>query len=138
MPHFRKPVLLRIVASISVVLACISLAFGSNVSVLLSSRVIAEVPVVDWDSFSQHSANPEEAPQESPSPEEQTEEIEAPSFSLRRKSQKAVRILVHPANVDDVVVSKLRPPRAVCTLNPTLVPQFEHFYRNGCGAHLRC
>lgn len=134
---FRKPVLLRIIACVSVVFACLSLAFGNNVGVLVSSRVIAELKMVDGPSLPQQSSLPEEAPSEGPSPEEPTEENEAPSLSLRKKTQKALKTHFRFVDLTDLYFSKTRPVQVVFTLYQTL-PQFEYGYRNGCGAHLRC
>ncbi len=138
MIHFHKAELRRIAKITSVVIACISLAFGSNVNVLLTPHLVEEAHVADSGFFPQWASSPGEVPHESSGQEEQTEEMEGPSFSLRRKTHRAARTHVDVALVDEMDVGKSRPTPVVFPLNRTLVRQFEHCFRNGCGAHLRC
>jgi hypothetical protein len=137
MTHFRKAEFHRTATITLIVLACISLAFGSNVNALLASRLAVEAHVADSGYFPQQTFVPEEAPQESSGPEEQTEEIEAASFSFRRKAQKALRTHVHVVQTDGVDVCKSCLAQAVFISNRAFVRQFEYCFRNGCGAHLR-
>lgn len=130
---------LREIAFRALLLAiCVSVTFSSAAQVVLPSLSSIHAPVANESSSTHPSSVPEEAPPETPGSNEPTKEGEAPSFSLRRKSHKSARFYVRQSDLACFSSSCLLTARALLVGSKTPSRQFEHSYRNGCGAHLRC
>lgn len=141
--NFRFQVALRQVALRHVAIralllgVCVSVALGSFTQVLLLSLSPTHILVANEVSPAHQSSLPEEAPPEAPVSNEPIKAGEVPSISPRRTSQRATGFCVQRPNLAGFSSGHLLPAKALLVGSQTPAPQFEHCYRNGCGAHLR-
>lgn len=137
--NFRsKGILLQIAVRAMLLATCILVAFSSVAHTLIPSRLLAHTLVASESSPTHHSSVPEEAPPETPGSNEPTKEGEISSISPRRKSQQAVRFDVRGCHLGWFFDRYLPASQVTHVGGQTPSPQFEHCYRNGCGADLRC
>ncbi len=120
-----------------IIAVCVSISFGSSAHVFLPLLALAPN---DW-SLSEaplhQSTVPEESPPESPKSSEMPEEGEAVSYALLRKSPKKASVQLL-AKVVKLASCQSHSVKNLLAAGQTGSSQFEHGFRNGCGAHLRC
>lgn len=134
---FKIP-LREMAARVLLLAVCVSVALGSVAQVLTVSLSPTHAFAANEPSPTHQSPVSDEVPSETPGSNEPTKEGEVPSFSLRRKSHKSARFYVRQSDLACFSSSCLLTARALLVGSKTPSPQFEHCYRNGCGAHLRC
>lgn len=136
--NFRSNIALRQIAVRALLVGvCVSVAFGSDAHIVFASLLPTHSLVGNEGPLTHQSSVPEEAPPETPGSNEPIKEGEEPSFSPRKKSQKASRYHVQRSNLARFSNRYLSSAKASLVGSQTPSPQFEYCYRNGCGAHLR-
>jgi hypothetical protein len=118
---------------------CMLISLGNTARVLLPSLLPGQALVANGALLcpapEQQPSVPEESSTEFPGSSELPEEASAVSIATPRKSPKKCNSSMQ---FDRVARYQSRQDQAFLAGSQIANSQFEYFYRNGCGTHLRC